>query len=98
MLRSLMTAVLCWPLLVAGADFDAGLAAYERDDYATALREWRPLAEQGDADAQFGLGLMYHDGDGVPQDGAEAVRWFRLAAGQGDAHAQLFLGQMYRDG
>ncbi len=55
----------------AGADFQAGFAAHNRGDYATALREFRPLAEQGDVDAQFNLGLMYSKGQGVPQDYAE---------------------------
>jgi TPR repeat protein len=61
-------------------DFQRGLEAYVRGDFATALREWRPLAEQGLADAQFNLGFMYRNGDGVPQDDTEAVRWYRLAA------------------
>ncbi len=52
----------------AWAGFAEGVAAYMRGDYATALRELRPLAEQGDANAQFNLGLMYDDGRGVPQD------------------------------
>ncbi len=61
-------------------------------DYATALKEWRPLAEQGDAGAQNILGLMYATGEGVPQDNNEAVRWYRLAAEQGDDRAQYILG------
>ena len=56
----------------------------------------RLAAEQGDAGAQLGLGLMYRDGRGVPQDDAEAVRWFRLAAEQGLTGAQSLLGFMYR--
>ena len=52
----------------AEAGFDEGVAAFKRGDYATALREWRPLAEQGDADTQFNLALMYRKGEGVPQD------------------------------
>ncbi len=82
----------------AWADFQAGFAAWNRGDYATALREWKPLAEQGDADAQFNLGLMYSKGQGVPQDYAEAVKWFRKSAEQGDAAAQYNLGLMYRKG
>ena len=60
------------------AGFDEGVAAFERGDYATALKEFRPLAEQGDADGQFNLGLMYDPGRGVTQpptraaDGAES--------------------------
>ena len=82
----------------AWADFQAGFAAYNRGDYATALREWKPLAEQGDADAQFNLGVMYSHGQGVPQDYAEAVRWYRRAAEQGDADAQFNLGVKYDNG
>ena len=55
-------------------------------------------AEQGDAEAQFNLGVMYRDGEGVPQDEAEAVRWFRLAAEQGLAVGQSNLGLMYAEG
>ncbi len=82
----------------AWADFEAGMEAYDRGDYATALKEWRPLAEQGDANAQFNLGSMYEYGDGVPQDDTEAVRWYRLAADQGYAKAQSNLGLMYEYG
>ncbi len=77
-----------------GQDFDAGLAAYERGDYAAALKEWKPLAEQGYAAAQFNLGAMYDNGQGVPQDDAQAVQWYRLAAEQGMAEAQNNLGVM----
>jgi len=79
----------------AWADFKAGAEAYQRGDYATALTEFRPLAQQGNAEAQFNLGGMYLKGRGVPQDDAEALRWFRLAAEQGDAKAQAQLGLMY---
>lgn len=56
------------------------MAAFNRGDYSTALRRWTPLAEQGIANAQNNLGVMYNAGRGVPQDYAEAVRWYRLAA------------------
>ena len=82
----------------SAADFQTGVGAYLRDDYATALREWRPLAEQGDAGAQFFLGWLYEEGEGVAQDRVEAVRWYRLAAEQEDADAQFNLGTMYRLG
>ncbi len=74
------------------------MAAYQRGDHATALRLWRPLAEQGLAEAQSNLGIMYRKGRGVAQDYAEAVKWFRLAAEQGNAEAQSILGAMYREG
>ncbi len=82
----------------AWADFKAGVEAYERGDYATALTEIRPLAQQGLAEAQFNLGVMHSKGQGVPQDDAEAVRWYRRAAEQGYARAQFNLGFMYRKG
>jgi hypothetical protein len=74
---------------------DEGTAAYWRADYATALREFRPLAERGVAEAQFNLGLMYRNGEGVPQDDAKALQWYRKAAEQGYADAQYNLGIMY---
>ena len=58
----------------------------------------RTDAEQGDADAQFNLGVMYANGEGVPQDAAEAVRWYRLSADQGNASAQNNLGLSYSNG
>lgn len=67
----------------AWAGFDEGMAAYEKGDYETALSEWRPLAEQGDTDAQSNLGVMYANGQGVAQDYAEALKCYRLAATQG---------------
>ncbi len=84
--------------LPAWADFDAGVAAYDSGDYETAFREFKTLAEQGNAHAQFNLGYMYHKGEGVPQDDAEAVKWFRMSADQGYAKAQNALASMYREG
>jgi len=72
-----------------------GAQAYDSGDYATALREWRPLAEQGDKHAQIWLGVMYANGKGVIQDYKEAVKWYGLAAAQGNATAQFLLGGMY---
>ena len=72
----------------ASADYQEGLDAYDAGDYATAMKEWRPLAEQGNADAQYNLGFMNSNGNGVPQDDVEAVKWYRLAADQGDADAR----------
>ena len=80
------------------AGYQAGVDAYKRGDYGTALKEWRPLAEQGNVSAQYNLGIMYAKGQGVPQDDTEAMKWYRLAAEQGHAMAQLNLGVMYNDG
>ena len=82
----------------AWADFAAGKRAYENGEYATALKELRPLADQGYANAQAYLGYMYSQGRGVAQDYAEAVRWYRKAADQGYAFAQVNLGVMYLRG
>ncbi len=77
------------------ADYRDGLRAYSRGDYATALHELKPLAEQGHSDARLILGFMYLRGRGVPQNHAEAAKWFRKAAEQGEPMAQLGLGRMY---
>ena len=80
------------------ADFNKGLIAAQNGDFATALKEWKPLAEQGDVSAQYNLGMMYQKGDGVPQDYKEAVYWYRLAAEQEHVDAQYNLGVMYNNG
>ncbi|HWI68206.1 MAG TPA: tetratricopeptide repeat protein [Nitrospiraceae bacterium] len=82
----------------AWADFQAGMDATIRGDYATALREWRPLAEQGDALAQYNLGVLYRKGRGVPQDDVQARQWYAKAAAQGQAKAQFNLGTLYFNG
>tara|TARA_B100000700_G_scaffold210911_1_gene231797 strand:+ start:1051 stop:1401 length:351 start_codon:yes stop_codon:yes gene_type:complete len=101
-----LTATLCLTIAVflgsAGvsdsADYQKGLAAYKSGDFATTLREWTPLAEQGDARAQFNIGTMYFRGRGVPKDNKTAVKWFRLSAEEGYANAQFSLGVMYDNG
>ena len=65
-------------------------AALKRRDYATALRFIRPLAEQGDASAQYNLGVLYDNGLGVPQDKVRAYMWFTLSAAQGRDGAAAF--------
>ena len=80
------------------APFDDAVAAYKRGDYAQAFKIFRPLAAQGNADAQTVIGAMYSSGEGITQDYQEALKWFRLAAAQGIAEAQYNIGQMYREG
>ena len=75
-----------------------GAAAFQRGDYATAMSFCRPLADQGNADAQALIGVMYEAGEGVPQDYPQAAMLFRKAADQGLAPAQYFLGEMYENG
>ena len=79
-------------------EFQDGLTAHDAGNYAAALEIWRPLADQGDARAQYNLGVMYNTGRGVPRDVAEAAKWYRLAADQGYAVAQNNLGFMYDTG
>ena len=86
-----LTAILCLTIVVLlgslgvswSADLQKGLDAANRDDFATALREWRPLAEQGNASAQNNLGFMYVYGKGVLQDYIRAHMWFNIAASSG---------------
>jgi TPR repeat protein len=86
---------------VAAGPLEDAYAAYNRGDYATALRLFRPLAEQGNAEAQFRLGEIYLEGIGVPKDAAEATQWFQRIpplAQKGDARAQTMLGSAYSHG
>ena len=84
---------------VAAADpFEDGAAAYRRGDYATAMLFWRPLADQGNSNAQLGLGLLYANGQGVLRDYAQAVAWYRKAAERGNGAAGYNLGMMYGTG
>jgi hypothetical protein len=80
------------------ADFNDGWVASEEGDYKTAFNEWKPLADQGDADAQHNLGWMYGNGRGVLKDYKQAVKWYQKAADQGGADAQHNLGVMYAYG
>ncbi len=77
------------------ADYEDGVAAHERGQYATALKEFLPLAEQGHAAAQYYLGFMYEQGDGVEQDYVESARWYTRAAEQGDGLSQMSLSFLY---
>jgi hypothetical protein len=79
-------------------DYEDGLAAVHRGDYATALQLLIPLAQKGHAWAQYNLGVMHDQGEGVAPDDKEAVKWYRAAAAQGNAWAQFNLGNMYNQG
>ena len=67
---------------LAAQNFEKGMAAAEAGDFATAYKEWLPLAKEGDPEAQFYLGHLYEIGEGVPKNQAEAVKWFKLSADQ----------------
>src|SRR3984893_2135001 len=80
------------------AELDDAVAAAHRGEYATALRRLSPLAEKGDARAQFDVGFMHAYGWGVPRNPADAITWYRKAADQGLGVAQHFLGLAYVNG
>ena len=83
---------------VAAGPLEDAIVAYNRGDYATALPLYQQLADKGSATAQFNLGIMYANGQGVAQNYAEAVKWYGLAANQGLADAQHNLARMYTYG
>ena len=93
----LLLLALATPLLALG-NYENGMVAFERGDYETAFREFQALAEQEDSRGQYGLGLMYDLGTGVPTDFEKAVMWYRLSAKQGNADAQNNLATMYAEG
>ncbi len=78
--------------------FQDGLLAYHRGDHAVAMEIWRPLAELGNASAQYMVGYVYAQGEGVVSNSRTAAKWYHRAADQGDPDAQLNLGLMYVNG
>ena len=82
----------------AAANLSKGSEAAESGNDATSLKEWGALAEQGDSDAQFNMGIVYLQGLGVTQDYQAAFKWFKKATEQKHAIAQFSLGAMYLQG
>ena len=80
------------------SDIEQGYQAYQAGDYQQAFTLWQPLAEQGDAEAQFYLGLLYRNGEGVEKDDRTALMWFTESAKQGYLNAQYNTGIMYMEG
>ena len=80
------------------ADFNNGWDAYTNGDFRAASKQWRPLAEKGDAKSQTNLGILYFNGKGVLKDYKRAVELFKMAGAQGDAEAQFILGKIYIEG
>ena len=85
-----LTAILCLTIAVllgsvgvsASADFQKGLTAYKSGDYATALREWKQIVQQGPVSLQTIMGSMNEERKGVPQDDKTVVKWYGTAAGK----------------
>src|SRR5690242_20553391 len=86
------------PTLVFADPREDAYAAFKRKDYDTALKIWRPLADQGDPDVQSNLGALYSCKKCGTQNFAEAAKWYRMAADRGEWVSQWELGQMYRKG
>lgn len=76
----------------------AAVAAMREGNYAIAYYHWLPLAEAGDAEAQFGIGWMYHNGYGLVIDNHQTLQWWARAAQQGHLDARFALGMLYAEG
>ena len=100
--RAFSRLMLVAALLVVGAealaDFQDGMEAYNSGNYLYAYDEFRALAINGDAAAQYRLGVMYEKGQGIPQDYSQAAAWYLKAAVQDDSRAQFAIAEMYAQG
>lgn len=90
-------AMLCAAVAWSG-DFKKGWIAYSSTDYAAALAEWQELADAGDMDASYGMGLLYGNGFGVEMNDELALKYYGAAAEQGHADAQFNLAVMHQNG
>lgn len=102
MQRVIIGALLCLASVATSAqlpvDFASGIEAYRQGDAINAAAIWAPLAERGDANAQYSIGSLYAHGEGLPHDEAESLKWYTRAADQGYPPAQFALGVIYDDG
>ena len=89
---------LSFAIPAAAADYAAGVAAAQAEDWDKAMEEWLPLAEQGVAGAQMGVGQLFALGLGVDKDPVQALHWHLLAAQQGVVQSQVFVGLAYAGG
>ena len=88
MKRLLTTLVILTGLIGSGGavwaqDLNKGLKAAQSGDFATAMKEWKPLAERGQVAPQYNLGVMYRKGDGVIQNMVSAYMWFNISVANG---------------
>ena len=89
-------AIVLWAVPSSAAPYDEAFAAYQKGDYATALKLMRPLAEKGDASAEYNMGAMYMNSLGVEQDHKQAAKWFQMAAAKNNVFAEIDLGKFER--
>ena len=98
MRRPFVITILIISLLITGqaiaGSYEDALEEYGRGEYQAAYQLLKPLAEQGNSNAQMMLGFMYDQGRGVPKDSAETEKWLRMSAKQGNIGAQTTLGLM----
>lgn len=94
----IIVSLLLLPVPAFAGPFEDGEMAFDHGDYQSALDLWKPLAEQGNVEAQNKMGWMYESAYGVAKDEKEALKWYLRAAEQGNAEAQVNIGLMYRDG
>ena len=94
----LVASAMLLPATSWSQDFAKGQDAYFSGDYQTAMTEWQPLAEAGQMDGQYGMGLLYANGFGVDMNDDQALKWYGLAAEQGHAEAQANLAVMHANG
>jgi uncharacterized protein len=78
--------------------YNEGAIAYKKRDYKTAYKAWHPLAQKGNSDAQYSIGMMHEEGRGIAVDKKEAFKWFLKAAERGVGHAQTTVANYYRLG
>jgi len=83
---------------VKAANYNDGFIAAEKGDYKSAVQYWGPLAEKGNAAAQFNLGMLYHGGLGVDLNEKKAIEWYKKSAKNGYYKAQEYLSAGYREG
>lgn len=98
LIRNLMAVILFVATPLAYAGLDEGFNAYREGRHSDAMREYAPLAQKGNAIAQYWVGKMYHYGKGAPQDEVLALQWLSKSAEQGNVDGQYLLGQMYGNG
>lgn len=88
----------CWPITGQSGALEDGHAAYQAKRYTQAFHLWEPLAQNGDMDAQYNLGLLYMKGLGVGLDERKALEWFHKSAHQGNTDAMYNIGVMFYEG
>jgi TPR repeat protein len=98
MLRSIILAAAVLLPVLASAGYDDAIQNYSNGNYEAALKEFRQLSDQGDAQSTYFVGFFYHNGFGVPRDDAEAAKWFRRAAAKNHSLAQYYLGKLAEQG